>query len=158
MLTRGIEAELLPVTERYGMGTLVWSPLAGGWLSGKYRVGQDLPDTHRAGLAGQGYDLDDPNVAAKLHAADALGSLADDLGVSLVHLAIAFVLRHPGVTSAIIGPRTMEQLETQLTAATLELDTATLDRIDEIVPPGTNVNPADDGLTNYWLAPERRRR
>jgi len=158
MLTRGIEAELLPMTERYDMGTLVWSPLAGGWLSGRYRVGQDLPETHRGGMRPEGYDLDDPAVAAKLKAADALGALADDLGVSLVHLAIAFVLRHPGVTSAIIGPRTMEQLESQLTAASLELDTATLDRIDEIVAPGTNVNPADAGFTNYWLTPDRRRR
>ena len=78
--------------------------------------------------------------------------------MSLVHLAIAFVLRHPGVTSAIIGPRTMEQLESQLAAASLELDVATLDRIDEIVAPGTNVNPADAGFSNYWLTPERRRR
>ena len=158
MLTRGIEAELLPMTERYGMGTLVWSPLAGGWLSGRFRVGQDLPSTHRGSRNPQAYDLDDPNIAAKFHAADALGALADDLGVSLVHLAIAFVLRHPGVSSAIIGPRTMEQLESQLAAASLELDAATLDRIDEIVAPGTNVNPADAGFSNYWLTPEHRRR
>lgn len=157
MLTRGVEAELLPMTLRYGMGALVWSPLAGGWLSGNFRVGQDLPSTHRKGMDPKMYDLNDPNVAAKLHAADALGTLADDLGVPLIHLAIAFVLRHPGVTSAIIGPRTMEQLESQLGAATLELDTATLDRIDEIVAPGTNINPADAGFTNYWLTPERRR-
>ena len=158
LLTRGIEAELLPITHRYDMGTLVWSPLAGGWLSGKFRKGQDLPSTHRSDRDPGRYDLSKPGIAAKLEAADKLGALADELGVPLVHLALAFVLRHPGVTSAIIGPRTMEQLESQLDAASLELDDATLDRIDEIVPPGTNVNPDDAGFTNYWLAPDRRRR
>ncbi|WP_150307504.1 aldo/keto reductase [Planctomonas psychrotolerans] len=157
MLVRGIESDLLPTTHRHDMGTLVWSPLAGGWLSGKFRKGQDLPSTHRSDRDPSRYDLSKPGIAAKFEAADKLGALADDLGVPLVHLAIAFVLRHPGVTSAIIGPRTMEQLESQLGAASLELDDATLDRIDEIVPPGTNLNPEDAGFSNYWLAPERRR-
>jgi len=157
MLVRGIEADLLPTTHRYGMGTLVWSPLAGGWLSGKFRAGQDLPSTHRSDRDPSRYDLGKPGIKAKFDAADQLGALADDLGVPLVHLAIAFVLRHPGVTSAIIGPRTMEQLESQLEAASLELDDATLDRIDEIVPPGTNLNPDDAGFSNYWLAADRRR-
>jgi aryl-alcohol dehydrogenase-like predicted oxidoreductase len=158
MLIRGVEADLLPTTHRHGMGTLVWSPLAGGWLSGKFREGQPLPATHRSSGDPSSYDLDKPVIRAKFEAADKLGALADDLGVPLVHLALAFVLRHPGVTSAIIGPRTMDQLESQLGAASLELDDATLDRIDEIVPPGTNVNPADTGFTNYWLEPSRRRR
>jgi aryl-alcohol dehydrogenase-like predicted oxidoreductase len=158
MLIRGVEADLLPTTQRHGMGTLVWSPLAGGWLSGKFREGQPLPTTHRSSGDPSSYDLDKPVIRAKFEAADKLGALADELGVPLVHLALAFVLRHPGVTSAIIGPRTMEQLESQLGAASLELDDATLDRIDEIVPPGTNVNPADTGFTNYWLEASRRRR
>ena len=158
MLVRGIEADLLPTTHRSGMGTLVWSPLAGGWLSGRFRAGQDLPSTHRSDRDPGRYDLSKPGIKAKFDTADKLGALADELGVPLVHLAIAFVLRHPGVTSAIIGPRTMEQLESQLEAASLELDDATLDRIDEIVPPGTNVNPDDAGFTNYWLTPDRRRR
>ncbi|MDQ1597379.1 MAG: hypothetical protein QOI70_803, partial [Microbacteriaceae bacterium] len=158
LLTRGIEADLLPTTHRHDMGTLVWSPLAGGWLSGKFRKGRDLPTTHRSDRDPARYDLNKPGIAAKFEAADKLGALADELGVSLVHLAIAFVLRHPGVTSAIIGPRTMEQLESQLDAASLQLDASTLDRIDEIVPPGTNLNPDDAGFSNYWLAPERRRR
>ncbi|WP_051477032.1 aldo/keto reductase [Arthrobacter sp. Br18] len=157
MLTRGIEADLLPTTHRHNMGTLVWSPLAGGWLSGKYRKGQELPRTRR-GSRKDAPDLGDPKIAAKLDAADQLGALADDLGVPLVRLALAFVLRHPGVTSAIIGPRTMEQLESQLDAASLELDEATLDRIDEIVAPGTNVHPDDAGFSNYWLDPALRRR
>jgi aryl-alcohol dehydrogenase-like predicted oxidoreductase len=158
LLTRGIEADLLPTTHRHDMGTLVWSPLAGGWLSGKFRKGRDLPTTHRSDRDPARYDLNKPGIAAKFEAADKLGALADELGVSLVHLAIAFVLRHPGVTSAIIGPRTMEQLESQLDAASLQLDASTLDRIDEIVPPGTNLNPDDAGFSNYWLTPERRRR
>ncbi len=158
MLTRGIEADLLPTTHRHEMGTLVWSPLAGGWLSGKFRKGQDLPATHRSGRDPGRYDLGNPKIAAKFEAADKLGGLADELGIPLVRLAIAFVLRHPAVTSAIIGPRTMEQLESQLDAASLELDASTLDRIDEIVPPGTNVNPDDAGFSNFWLTPELRRR
>jgi len=158
MLVRGIEADLLPTTERHGMGTLVWSPLAGGWLSGKFREGRDLPSTHRSERDPGRYNLDDPAIAAKFSAADKLGGLADELGVPLVHLALAFVLRHPGVTSAIIGPRTMEQLESQLDAASVHLDDATLDRIDEIVPPGTNVNPDDAGFSNYSLDADRRRR
>ncbi len=157
MLVRGVEAVLLPTTPRHNMGTLVWRPLAGGWLSGKYRKGQELPATRR-GSEREQFDLNDPKIAAKLDAADQLGALADDLGVSLVDLALAFVLRHPAVSSAIIGPRTMEQLESQLDAARLELDDATLDRIDEIVPPGTNVNVDDGGFSNYWLEPARRRR
>ncbi|WP_434621605.1 aldo/keto reductase [Arthrobacter sp. A5] len=158
MLTRGIEADLLPTTQRHGMGTLVWSPLAGGWLSGKFRKGQDLPATHRSDRDPGRYDLGNPKIAAKFDAADKLGGLADELGIPLVYLAIAFVLRHPAVTSAIIGPRTMEQLESQLDAAALELDASTLDRIDEIVPPGVNVNPDDAGFSNFWLTPELRRR
>jgi len=158
MLTRGIEADLLPTTLRHDMGTLVWSPLAGGWLSGKFRAGSELPSTHRSDLDPGRYDLGIPAIKAKFDAADQLGALADDLGMPLVHLALAFVLRHPGVTSAIIGPRTLEQLESQLDAAAVVLDDATLDRIDEIVPPGTNVNPDDAGFSNYWLDAPRRRR
>ncbi|PRY68444.1 aryl-alcohol dehydrogenase-like predicted oxidoreductase [Glaciihabitans tibetensis] len=158
MLTRGIEADLLPTTHRHGMGTLVWSPLAGGWLSGKFREGQPLPTTHRSDRDPGRYNLEHPQIRAKFEAADKLGALADELEVPLVHLALAFVLRHPGVTSAIIGPRTMEQLESQLHAASLELDDDTLDRIDAIVPPGTNINPDDAGFSNYWLEAPRRRR
>ncbi len=106
----------------------------------------------------QRYDLSLPANQAKLEAADALARLADEAGLSLIHMAIAFVLRHPAVTAAIIGPRTMEQLESQLGAADVTLDDALLDRIDEIVAPGTNVNPADTGWTNPALAPAARRR
>jgi aryl-alcohol dehydrogenase-like predicted oxidoreductase len=104
------------------------------------------------------YDLSLPENRAKLEAADALGQLADEAGISLIHMSLAFVIRHPAVTSAIIGPRTMEQLESQLGADEVGLDDALLDRIDEIVPPGRNLNPVDAGWTNPALAAGARRR
>ena len=94
----------------------------------------------------------------KLEAADALAELAKQAGISLVELAVAFVIRHPAVTSAIIGPRTMEQLESQLGASEIKLDQSVLNRIDEIVPPGTNLDPNEPGLDNPALAPAARRR
>ncbi len=158
LLVRGIEEDLLPTTRRHGMGVIPWSPLAGGWLSGKWRKGADQPESSRARLLPDRYDLSRPENQRKLDAADALGALADDSGLSLIHLALAFVIRHPTVTSAIIGPRTMEQLESQLGAADVELSADVLDRIDAIVPPGVDVNPADHGWQNPDLEPERRRR
>ncbi|MBE9373871.1 aldo/keto reductase [Saccharopolyspora sp. HNM0983] len=158
VLTRGIEADVLPVAERYGMAVLPWSPLAGGWLSGKYRKGRSV-QTNRSGSAMPQFDPDNPDNAAKMDAVESLVQLAGDLGLSLIELALAFVLRHPAVTSPIIGPRTGEQLESQLTAAEIRLDEATMNRIDEIVPPGTNLNPADAGWTPAPLAdPALRRR
>lgn len=145
LLVRGIEAEVLPVCQQYGMGTLVWSPLAGGWLSGKWRKGQDAPQSSRADRMGARYDLSDPVNQRKLDAADALAELAEKNGMSLVELAIAFTIRHPGVTSAIIGPRTMEQLTSQLPAADVVLSDEVLDAIDAIVPPGTNIRADDAG-------------
>jgi aryl-alcohol dehydrogenase-like predicted oxidoreductase len=158
MLVRGIEAEVLPVCERYGMGVLPWSPLAGGWLSGRYRKDGDAPASTRASRLPQRYDLSLPVNQRKLEAADALGRLADEAGLTLIQLAIAFVLNHPAITSPIIGPRTMEHLESQLAAADVVLDDAVLDRIDEIVPPGTNLNPADAGWQSPGLEPAARRR
>ena len=150
MLVRGIEAEVLPVCQRYGMGVISWSPLAGGFLSGRYRRDQPTPPSTRADRLPHRYDLSLPENQGKLQAVEALTQLAEEVGVSLIHLAIAFVLRHPAVTSAIIGPRTMEHLESQLGAAELSVDEETLDRIDRIVPPGRDLNPADSG----WTAPE----
>jgi aryl-alcohol dehydrogenase-like predicted oxidoreductase len=124
---------------------LPWSPLAGGWLSGRFRLGQEPPVTHRAGRMPQRYDLSTQENQLKLHRADSLAVLADKHGMSLVELAVAFVLVHPAVTSAIIGPRTMEQLESQLGAADVSLSAEVLDAIDEIVPPGTNSSPNDGG-------------
>ncbi len=149
ILVRGIETDVLPVCEKYGMGVIPWSPLAGGWLSGRYRKGQDAPNTHRAQRLPERFDLSVPANQRKLDAAEELAQLAEKAGISLVELAVAFVIRHPAVTSAIIGPRTMEQLETQLGAADVTLSNELLDAIDEIVPPGTNVSPGDGG----WKPP-----
>jgi aryl-alcohol dehydrogenase-like predicted oxidoreductase len=158
LLVRGIEAEVLPVCASYGMGVITWSPLAGGWLSGRWRKGLQTPTSSRQSRLPQRFDLSIPGNQRKLEATEQLALLAEEAGISLIELAIAFVLRHPAVTSAIIGPRTMEQLESQLTAADIELSDDVLDRIDEIVPPGTNLNAADTGLQNPALAPAARRR
>jgi aryl-alcohol dehydrogenase-like predicted oxidoreductase len=158
MLIRGIESDILPTIQKYGMGAIVWSPLAGGWLSGKWRKGSEAPKSTRAKRMPDRYDLSLPGNKAKLEAADALAKLAESNDMTLVELAIAFTIRHPGVTSAIIGPRTMEQLTTQLSAANIELSDKLLDEIDKIVPPGTNVNPAEFSWDNPALYPENRRR
>jgi aryl-alcohol dehydrogenase-like predicted oxidoreductase len=158
LLARGIEADVLPTCTRYGMGVIPWSPLAGGWLSGRWRKGADAPESTRAERMPARYDLANPANQRKLEAADALGRLADEAGMTLIRMAIAFVINHPAVTAAIIGPRTMEQLESQLGAEEVVLDDALLDRIDEIVAPGTNLNVADAGWQNPALRPEARRR
>jgi aryl-alcohol dehydrogenase-like predicted oxidoreductase len=147
MLVRGVEAEVLPVCQEHRMGVIPWSPLAGGWLTGRWRKGQEAPQSTRAQRLPQRYDLARPENQRKLEAADALAQLADESGLALIHMALAFVLGHPAVTAAIIGPRTMEQLESQLGALDVQLDAALLDRIDEIVPPGTNFSRADAGWT-----------
>jgi aryl-alcohol dehydrogenase-like predicted oxidoreductase len=158
LLVRGIENDVLPTARRHGMAVIPWSPLAGGWLSGRWRKGAELPQSTRAERLPGRYDLSLPGNQRKLEIADALGKLADEAGLSLIHMAIAFVIRHPVVTAAIIGPRTMEQLESQLGAADVHLDDAVLDRIDELVPPGTYVNVADTGWQNPDLEPGARRR
>jgi aryl-alcohol dehydrogenase-like predicted oxidoreductase len=159
ILVRAVEAEVLPVCQQYGMGVIPWSPLAGGWLTGRYRKDAEVPVSRRAQRLPQRYDLALPGNQAKLEAADQLAKLADEAGLTLIHLALAFTLSHPAVTAPIIGPRTMEQLESQLGAADVVLDSAILDRIDEIVPPGVNLNPGDRGYDTPALAdPSRRRR
>jgi aryl-alcohol dehydrogenase-like predicted oxidoreductase len=158
ILVRGIENDVLPTCQRYGMGVIPWSPLAGGWLSGKYRKDQDVPESHRAARIPGRYDLSLPGNQRKLDAADALGRLADESGISLIHMALAFVIRHPAVTAAIIGPRTMEQLESQLGAADVTLSDEVLEKIDEIVEPGVNLNPGDGGWANPALGRRARRR
>jgi aryl-alcohol dehydrogenase-like predicted oxidoreductase len=158
MLVRAVEADVLPTCKRYGMGVIPWSPLAGGWLSGKWRKGQDSPGSSRAERLPNRFDLSLPANQRKLDAVEQLARLAEQAGMSLIHMAIAFVVRHPAVTAAIIGPRTMEQLESQIGAAEVELSDDLLDRVDEIVPPGTVVNPADMGFQNPALEPSARRR
>jgi aryl-alcohol dehydrogenase-like predicted oxidoreductase len=143
MLIRGIEDDLLPTCQRHRIGVITWSPLVGGWLSGQWRKDRSFPDSVRAHMLPQRFNLSNPENQAKLEAADALGRLADQAGMTLIHMALAFVLRHPAVTSAIVGPRTLEQLEAQLNADDLELSPDVLAEIDRIVPPGTNLSRAD---------------
>jgi aryl-alcohol dehydrogenase-like predicted oxidoreductase len=158
LLVRGVEAGVLPVCQRYGMGVIPWSPLAGGWLSGRYRTGRAAPESTRAQRIPQRYDMSLPQNQRKLEVAEQLAVLAEERGLTLVHMAIAFVLNHPAVTAAIIGPRTMEQLESHLGALEVKLDAELLDRIDEIVPPGQNLNPADAGYTPPAIAEASLRR
>jgi aryl-alcohol dehydrogenase-like predicted oxidoreductase len=158
ILVRGIEADVLPVAQEYHLGVLPWSPLAGGWLTGRYRVGQDTPESRRADRIAARYDMSLPGNQAKLVAAEALAVLAEEAGIPLIHLAIAFVLRHPAVTSPIIGPRTMAQLESQLGAADVVLSDDVLDRIDEIVPPGVTLSRFDAGYAAPQLQQAALRR
>ena len=159
MLVRGIEVDVLSTCDRYGMAVIPWSPLAGGWLSGKWRRGGDAVTSRRAERLPARYDLTLPENQRKLEAAYAFGDLADDIGIALPLLAIAFVLQHPHVTSAIIGPRTMDQLTSQLPAVDVALTADMLDRIDAIVAPGTNFSFADAGYAPPSLTePAQRRR
>ena len=158
LLVRGVEADVLPTCQRHGMGVIPWSPLAGGWLSGRYRVGADLPESARARRLPHRYDMSVPGNQHKLEAADALARLAEEAGMTLIEMALAFVIRHPAVTAAIIGPRTMDHLESQLPAADTVLSVDLLDAIDGIVPPGRNISPEDGGWTNPALDKAARRR
>jgi aryl-alcohol dehydrogenase-like predicted oxidoreductase len=157
ILVRGIERDVLPVTQSYGMGVIPWSPLAGGWLSGRFGTGKENTSRRASRVPGR-YDLTLPANQQKLAIVDQLTTVAEGAGLTLIELALAFVLEHPAVSAAIIGPRTMEQLESQLTAADVRLDPKVLDRIDEIVAPGTNVNAEDAGWTPMALVNPRLRR
>ncbi|MGA5894714.1 aldo/keto reductase [Streptomyces venetus] len=159
MLVRNIEADVLPTAARHGMGVITYSPLAGGWLSGRWRQDAELPTPSpaRQRLADR-FDMSLPVNQRKLEATEALAQLAEDNGMTLLEMAIAFALNHPSVASVLIGPRTLQHVETQLPAADVVLDPAVLDRIDEIVTPGTVINPADTSFVNPALAPAARRR
>ena len=160
ILARGIETSVLPTCQRYGMGVLTWSPLAFGFLTGRYRrgVAADL-SSGRPTIRPERFDPSLPETAAKLDIVEQLVTLASDVGCSLPELAVAFPTTHPSVTSVITGPRTMEQLDTLLKGASLTLDDATLDRIDEIVPPGTNLYQEHGPLIPAAVTdPDRRRR
>jgi aryl-alcohol dehydrogenase-like predicted oxidoreductase len=161
MLIRAVEADVLPACAQHGMGVIPWSPLAGGWLSGRYGRGGETPDaSRRRQMLPERFDMSLPANQRKLDAVGQLTDLAEESGMSLIEMALAFVTAHPAVTAAIIGPRTMEQLASQLPALERTLDGAVLDRIDEIVPPGTNIRPEDRGWDPPWLtdAAQRRRR
>ncbi|MDT7601002.1 MAG: hypothetical protein QOK26_3079 [Pseudonocardiales bacterium] len=141
IVNRGIEREVLPVCQRYGMGALVWSPLGQGLLTGRFRKGQQT-DTHRSGGMPQHFADE-----RKLDVVEQLVPLAEKASLPMTHLAMAFAIAHPGVTSAIIGPRTMEQLDDLLAGVEVTLDDEVLDRIDEIAPPGTDAGPNDVAYT-----------
>jgi aryl-alcohol dehydrogenase-like predicted oxidoreductase len=158
ILVRAIENDVLPTCNRHGMGVISYSPLTGGWLSGRWRKDAGQPSSSRAERLPERFDLSTPANQRKLEAVEQLAELADEAGITLIQLGIAFVLNHPAITAPIIGPRTMEQLESQLAAADVTLDEAVLDRIDEIVPPGTTVNPVDNSFDNPALRPAARRR
>jgi len=158
ILARGIESEVLPTCQKYGMGVITWSPLAGGWLTGKYRKDDAVPESRRSVLLPDRYDMSVEGNRRKLDAADALAGLADEAGLTLIELALAWNVTHPAVTAAIIGPRTMEHVESQLSALDVTLTPDVLDRIDEIVPPGVTLNAADAGWRSPALAAAARRR
>jgi len=159
IMMRGIERLVLPACERYGIGVIPWSPLAGGWLTGRYRRGHEVPADSRIGrgFGASNRPLDDPANQPRLDAVDALIPVADAAGSSRTHMAHAFVLEHPAVTSAIIGPRTHAQLDDALAGIDVHLDADTLDAIDAVVPPGTDLTTGEP-----WPLPglrvDRRRR
>lgn len=138
ILNRSVEREVLPTCQRYGMGVMAWSPLAKGMLTGKYRKGQPTPDTLRAKFMPKAMSDE-----ASLDAVEQLIPLAEEAGMSLIQMALAFVVTHPALTAAIIGPRTMEHLDGYLSGAAVVLNDEILDRIDEIIPPGVDVAPLD---------------
>lgn len=142
ILQRGIEAHVLPVTQEYGMGVLAWSPLASGWLTGAVRAGREIT-THRSAVLPERFDLSRPSNRARLDAVERLATLADEAGLTMIQLALGFVVAHPGVTSAIIGPRTLEHLHSQLAAADTVLPADVLDAIDTIVAPGVDLAPEE---------------
>ena len=158
IFVRGVETAVLPVCLRYGMGVIPWAPLASGWLTGRYRKGRELPASLRAQAVPQRFDMTLPGNQQKLEAAEQLAVLADEAGLTMVQLAIGFVLEHPAVTSAIAGPRTTDHLEAYLEAADVRLDRSVLDAIDAIVPPGVNLNPGDGGYEPPALASAEPRR
>ena len=158
MLARAIEADVLPTCAANDVAAITWSPLAAGWLSGRWRKGAGELTSRRAVRQPGRFDVSTAVNQTKLDAADRLAELAREAGLPLAHLAIAFVLRHPAVTAAIVGPRTMDQLDDQLLAVGVHLDDAVLDAIDEIVAPGTTVNPLDAGWANPALDAAARRR
>lgn len=155
ILCRGIERDVLPVAQRYAMGVITWSPLSGGWLTGKYQGDGPPPADSRAATNPDHFDGGNE---AKHAAVTVLMEIAAQAGLSVAHLALAWAVEHPGVTTALLGPKTETQLDDLLGAASLDLDDETLDAIDRVVPPGTTINEADLGWTPPSLDVGNRRR
>jgi aryl-alcohol dehydrogenase-like predicted oxidoreductase len=152
IFARGVEASVLPACQRYGMGVISWSPLNGGFLSGRHRADAETPTVGRAARNPGRFDRTKPEVQRKLDLVPQLEAIAGDAGLTLTHLALGFTLAHPAITAPIIGPRTMEQLDDLLGAAEVRLDDDALDRIDALVPPGSSINPSDSN----WVPPAVR--
>ncbi|GAB3836630.1 aldo/keto reductase [Micromonospora andamanensis] len=146
ILQRGVESHVLPVTEQYGLGVLVWSPLASGWLSGAVRQGKEVT-TSRSTMMPARFDTAIPANRAKLEAVEQLAKVADEAGLTMIQLALGFVTAHPAVTAALIGPRTLEHLDSQLAAADTILSADVLDAVDAIVAPGVDLAPAEKNDT-----------
>jgi aryl-alcohol dehydrogenase-like predicted oxidoreductase len=138
ILQRGVETDVLPVAEQYGLGVLVWSPLASGWLSGAVRAGQEI-STNRSAAMPQRFDLSIPSNQARLDAVEQLAKIAERADLTMVQLALGFVTAHPAVTSALIGPRTLDHLRSQLAAADTVLPADVLDEVDSVVAPGVDL-------------------
>lgn len=162
IFSREIELHVLPACERYGMGVITWSPLDGGWLTGRYLKKDDFDKPGRVTLAaarrGGTFDPEAEIVQRKLALLEGLNAIAIEAGIPLAHMAVAFTLEHPAVTSTIVGPRTMEQLDDLMGCADLRLDAGVMDRIDKLVPPGTSVNGLNMTSRPAGIAKERRRR
>lgn len=164
IFNRGIERSVLPLCERYGIGTMIYGPLNGGWLTGKYKRGQPIPEDSRAKRSGSNprygsrWDMERAANQSKFDALEQLEQLAGEAGIPMSHLAMAFVAEHPAVSSAIIGPRTPAQLEDALAASEVQLSADVLDRIDEIMPVATDLDPMDTTRVEPHLSRSRRRR
>jgi aryl-alcohol dehydrogenase (NADP+) len=162
IFSRKVEEGVLPTCQRHGVGVMVYAPLAGGWLTGKYRRGEPLPTgsraTGRLGRMGV-WDAERPEVQRKYDLIGELSILAQEASLSLTHMAMAFTAEHPAVSAVIMGPKTMDQLQETLGATEVRLTAEILDRIDKIVPPGTRIDPKESFIPNPWLdEPSRRRR
>ncbi|MDD9944325.1 MAG: aldo/keto reductase [Myxococcales bacterium] len=162
IFSRDIEQYVLPACQRYGMGVITWSPLDGGWLTGRYRKPDDFKTagriTRMAARRGGSFDPEAELVQRKLALVEELSGIATEAGMPLTHMAIAFTLEHPGVTSTIIGPRTHEQLDDLLSCADVRLSGEVMDRIDKLVPPGTSVNGINMTARPAGISKQSRRR
>lgn len=155
--TRTAERTTFPVARRFGLGVLAAAPLAGGWLAGAYRTGAVQPRSPRSLAEPHAFDVGAPANRRKLEVADRLGRLADESGLTLLELAVAFTLTHPDVSSVVVGPRTVSHVDAYAQAAEVVLDDEVLDAVDAIVPPGTHVLEGDTGVALPGLSRERLR-
>ncbi|MGE0881124.1 MAG: aldo/keto reductase [Acidimicrobiia bacterium] len=160
VFVRHVEPNVLPTCLRYGLGVIVWSPLNMGWLAGRYRRDAGVPQDSRVARGAPGVSYDESNAVTnrKLDLVEALTAVAAEAGLSLNHLAHAWVLEHPAITSAIIGPRTPEQLEGSIGAGDAVLSSDVLDRIDQLCPPGEDIDPSDTKPFNAHMRRAARRR